>query len=83
MSIEEAIIGKLTTNLGEATQVQVDIEGADCGRKALIIVTSPVFEGTPRIARHRRIHECLGDEIMGTLHAVSIKAATPKELLQN
>ena len=45
---------------GQQTHFQVQIE-------------SKIFKGMSRIAREREIHRALGDEIIGNIHAISIK----------
>lgn len=42
-------------------------------------VVSGAFAGLSRIARARRIHEILSDELRGPVHALSIDARTPEE----
>ena len=38
-----------------------------------IQITSEVFEGMSRIKREREIHKALGDEIIKSIHAISIR----------
>ena len=80
MSLVETIERKLQEKLGPGTTVTTNIEGADCGGKALIGIISPGFEGITRLERHRLVHECLASEIKDQLHAISIVAKTPTEL---
>jgi BolA protein len=42
-------------------------------------IVSLAFEGMNRIARQRRVHEVLADELHTRVHALSIDAKTPKE----
>ena len=42
-------------------------------------IISPAFEGLSRLARQRRVHEILADELRTRVHALSIDARTPKE----
>jgi BolA-like protein 1 len=44
-----------------------------------VVVVSPAFDGMARIDRHRKVHELLGDELRGGVHALTIKALTPAE----
>jgi BolA family transcriptional regulator, general stress-responsive regulator len=80
MSLDAVLIKKLRETLGDGTEARVDIEGANCGGKAQVMVTSPSFEGLSRLERHRRVHDCLAQEIKDNLHAISITAKTPKEV---
>ncbi|WP_121062230.1 BolA family protein [Chachezhania antarctica] len=41
-----------------------------------IVIRSDDFEGMSRIARHRSIHEALGKDIMGRIHALSLDIGT-------
>ena len=50
-----------------------------CGAAFDVHVVSEKFEGKNRIAIHRLIHEAL-EEVMGEIHALSIKSAkTPAQ----
>jgi BolA protein len=42
-------------------------------------IVSRNFEGLNRIARQRRVHEILADELRTRVHALSIDAKTPGE----
>ncbi len=44
-----------------------------------IKVISPEFRDKNTVERHRVIHQILGDEIGGDIHAVEITAETPGE----
>lgn len=84
MSIHERIQQKLTTSLAP---VHLDVEnesrmhnvppGSETHFK--VTVVSSAFEGLGLLARHRRVHEVLGDELKGGVHALSIRAKTPAE----
>ena len=39
----------------------------------LVEIASPAFADLSRIARHRAIHQALGADIMGRIHALSLK----------
>jgi len=50
------------------------------GNRALVRVTSDRFESLSRVRRHQAVYACIESYIAeGTLHAVSIDAATPAE----
>lgn len=42
-------------------------------------IVSRVFAGMNRVARQRRVHEILADELRTRVHALSIDAKTPEE----
>jgi BolA family transcriptional regulator, general stress-responsive regulator len=44
-----------------------------------VLVVSPGFAGSPRLARHRTVHSLLADELAGGVHALAIDAWTPEE----
>lgn len=46
-----------------------------------IIVVSPRFTGTSRIARHRLINDLLAAELAAGVHALAIHAYAPGELV--
>ena len=35
-------------------------------------MTAPAFDGMSRIARHRAVHDALGPELIGKIHALSM-----------
>ena len=39
----------------------------------LVVLESPDLAGRTRLARHRAVHEALGREIMGRLHALALE----------
>lgn len=47
-----------------------------------VVVVADAFDGEGRIARHRRVHGLLADELAGGVHALSVKAHTPDEWTQ-
>ena len=55
----------------------VDTQGS--GDHFEIIVVSDEFEGVPLIDRHRMIHDALGSQLGGPIHAVEIKAYTTEQ----
>jgi BolA family transcriptional regulator, general stress-responsive regulator len=44
-----------------------------------IAIVSAAFAGESRVARQRRIHAILAEELAGRVHALSIRAATEEE----
>lgn len=51
----------------------------DTGSHFDVIILSDQFEGMIKIKRHRLIHSILAKELTDYIHALSIKAYTPKE----
>jgi BolA protein len=39
-------------------------------------IAAPAFDGMSRIARHRAVHEALGPEVIGRIHALALKIET-------
>jgi BolA protein len=52
-------------------------EGGETHYRVLVVADS--FEGENRVARQRRINAALDGEFASGLHALSIRALTPKE----
>ena len=46
------------------------------------IVVSEAFEGQRSIARHQLVYKCLGSLVGNEIHALSIRALTPRELAE-
>ena len=44
-----------------------------------VTVVSAKFEGTSLVKQHRMINDVLQDELSGPVHALSIRAKTPKQ----
>lgn len=45
-----------------------------------VYIVSKAFEGKSRIQRHRMINAQLADDLVGTIHALAIRAITPAEV---
>ena len=84
MTTQERIQKKLTSELAP---VHLDVEnesrmhsvapGSETHFKVMVV--SAAFEGMGLVARHRRVHEILADEIKNGVHALSVRAKTPAE----
>lgn len=48
-----------------------------------LTVVSAAFEGQARVMRQRAVNAVLREELAGPVHALSIKAMTPAEALEN
>jgi BolA protein len=44
-----------------------------------VVVISSLFEGRSALARHRMVYDTVSDLIPATIHALSIRAYTPRE----
>ena len=53
--------------------------GASEGGHYRLTIVSPAFAGKPTLARHRLVHQTLGDLMHNGIHALSITTATPDE----
>ncbi len=49
------------------------------GRHFFATIVSAEFEGKPRVRRHQRVYEALGDRMREQIHALSMKTLTPAE----
>jgi BolA family transcriptional regulator, general stress-responsive regulator len=56
--------------------------GAREGRHFTVRVTSPVFDGLTRVARHRLVYDAVRTLIAEGIHALAIEARTPAEAQQ-
>jgi acid stress-induced BolA-like protein IbaG/YrbA len=75
MTLEE-IKSRLTDNFQGA---QIDVSGEGCS--AEVQITSDLFDGQRLLQRQRSVLSLFAEEIKsGEIHALSVKAKTPKEL---
>jgi acid stress-induced BolA-like protein IbaG/YrbA len=49
------------------------------GRHFFATIVSSGFEGMPRVRRHQRVYQVLGDRMREQIHALSMKTLTPAE----
>ncbi|PHQ81116.1 MAG: BolA family transcriptional regulator [Coxiella sp. (in: Bacteria)] len=49
------------------------------GRHFEAVIVCPEFEGKNELQRHRMVFAVLGDKMVETIHALSIKTLTPDE----
>ena len=73
-ALEDDIRSAIAAGFDDATStIEVD------GNRALIVVTSAAFESMSRVAKQQAVYACIEDMIAdGRLHAVTIRAETPK-----
>ncbi len=55
----------------------LEVEGD--GRHFFATIVSAEFEGLPRVRRHQRVYQALGDRMREQIHALSMKTLTPAE----
>lgn len=77
-SLEAAIIEVEDVSYQHAGHVAVRESGANETHFNVNIV-SQEFDGQSLVKRHRMVYDLLSDELQSGLHALSIKAKTPKE----
>ena len=49
------------------------------GRHFFATIVSAEFDGLPRVRRHQRVYQTLGDRMREQIHALSMKTLTPAE----
>jgi acid stress-induced BolA-like protein IbaG/YrbA len=59
----------------DCSHVEVDGDG----RHFFATIVSAAFDGLPRVRRHQRVYEALGDRMREQIHALSMKTLTPAE----
>jgi len=87
VSIEQTIRQRLSRLAPEAVEIYDDSRdhaghaGAreSGGGHFEVVVISGLFEGRSTLARHRMVYETVADLIPATIHALSIRAYTPRE----
>jgi BolA protein len=88
MSVAESMRQKLEREFRPALLEIVDeshLHAGHAGARAggeshfAVEIVSEAFAGLSRIARHRRVHEVLAEELNGGVHALAISARTPLE----
>ncbi len=71
--MDKRIIESIKAKLHDC-EVQVELDG----NRALITVTSSVFEGKSRVQKQQLVYGCIDEFIKdGSLHAVTIRTLTP------
>lgn len=56
---------------------RLEVEGD--GRHFFATIVSAEFEGLPRVRRHQRVYQALGERMREEIHALSMKTLTPAE----
>ena len=88
MTVADAIRDKLTRTFHPAALSVVDESDLHAGHAGAreggeshfrVEIVSDAFTGLSRVARHRRVHDVLAQELRGGVHALAITARTPQE----
>ena len=85
-------IERMRAALQSLRPVQLDIvdeshkhaghEGARDGRGHFALdIVSDIFAGLAPLARHRRVYQAMGEMMQTDIHALSIRARTPAEVV--
>jgi len=89
MRVADQIRRKLTEALSPVDLDVIDESGRHAGHAGArpegethfrVRIVAHAFAGMNRIARQRRMHEILADELRTRVHALSIDAKTPEEV---
>ena len=88
MRVADKIRGKLTEALSPIELDVIDESARHAGHAGArpegethfrVRIVSRTFDGMSRVARQRRVHEILADELSTRVHALSIDAKSPQE----
>lgn len=87
-AVAEAIRDKLTDAF-QPTRLEVEDDSArhrghagsrEGGESHFnVVIESPAFAGTPKVARQRMVYRALAVELAGPVHALSVRALAPGE----
>ena len=82
--IEDVLVQKLKRAL-EPQVLQIENESPMHGlpksaeKHFKVVVVCEAFQGLSRVARHRRVHDILAEDLKNHVHALSVQAFTPEE----
>lgn len=88
MTVADAIRDKLTREFRPDALAVTDESHLHAGHAGAreggethfrVEIVAEAFAGQSRIARHRRVHDVLAEELKGGVHALAITARTPAE----
>lgn len=89
MSVEESIWEKLTQEFQPDRLEVENVSHHHAGHAGSpgtgeshfnVTMVSQAFKGMPRVARFRKVHQVLKEEMDGPVHALSLELKTPDEL---
>lgn len=88
MPVAETIENKLRAALAPAHLTVTDESAQHAGHAGArpggethfhVEIVAAAFDGESRLARQRRVHAILADELAGPVHALSLRLRTPAE----
>jgi BolA protein len=88
MRVADRIRSKLTTALQPTRLAIRDDSNRHAGHAGArpegethfhVEIVSPLFAGTSRVARQRRVYQLLAEELAGPVHALGLVTLTPEE----
>jgi BolA protein len=75
-----AALAPLTLDVADDSAAHAGHAGARGGGGHFsLTIVSEAFEGLAPLARHRRVYALVGDLIPSSIHALNIRALTPRE----
>ena len=74
-----AALSPLTLQVQDDSAAHAGHAGAREGSHFSVAVVSPLFEGKPRVARHRLVYDALRSLMPQGIHALAIEARAPSE----
>ena len=78
----EAALAPLTLVVTDDSHLHVGHAGARDGRGHFSVeIVSSIFTGKPSLARHRIVYSALGEMMTTDIHALSIQASAPDEVV--
>ncbi|MCP2039720.1 BolA protein [Neisseria sp. HSC-16F19] len=78
-----AVLSPLHLHLQNDSHLHIGHAGNTGGGHFSLVIVSATFEGQSRINRQRLVKNALADLFPTRIHALSIKALTPREHLQS
>ncbi|MEE4296701.1 MAG: BolA family protein [Wenzhouxiangella sp.] len=76
----ESALAPVEMTVIDESHLHVGHAGARDGRGHFKVrVVSTAFSGLPRLARHRKVYDAVGEMMTTDIHALNIEAVTPDE----
>lgn len=70
----------LSLHIEDRSHLHAGHAGASSGGHFFLKMVASIFAGRPAVARHRLVHEALGDLVQCKIHALTIHASAPEEV---